>query len=1303
MRPQPADLLKPTLLAVLLACALGTSARADITSSLVGYYKLDESAGLTAADSSGLAPAATLNNFYSDPAQWVAGWTNHALQFDPTYQQYAVIDDSTNGFNFATRTSPSFTLATWVQGATAQTNGAALVARGYGHGGEQYLMDIYNGYYRLGIRDANGSPYTIQQSLAALRCDGTWQLVVGVFDSAAGANHLKIYVNGQLAYQQTATNSLYNITHDVSLGGREDTSSSGYNVFFGGKLDDVRLFARALSASDVLELYYAAGKAPEVLTPPQNASLYVGDTANFSVTAQGTLPLSYQWRMDGTNLPSATNATYSIANVQLASAGTYDVVITNLFGSTPSSAAVLTVANPPADISSGLVAYFKLDEASGTLAADAIGTTSGANLQNELPGVNQWLPAGGRTNGAYNFPGLTDNANPLSGQYMVINDGGALDFSTMATPALTVTAWVKTPPNFIEPGGVGLVARGYGRGGEQYVLDLFDNCPRFFVRDASGNTYMARADGVGLGTNAIHINTGAWAHLVGVLDPTVSPALIKLFINGQFVISANAAPSFLASTSDTTLGCRQDSSTSGYNVPFTGRMDDVRIYNRALTPADVQALFYSVGYAAPTLALPLVNTTNFVLAATTLSVAADGTPPFSYQWQWYGTNLAGQTASTFNIPVSQLSNSGPYSVVVTNLYGSVTSSAYLAVVQLAANDYTTALAAEWTFDETSGTAATDATGNGHTLNLVNFPADNSQWVSPARTGARALRFNAVADDPNGGTNDYCLTATGLALPYNYDLFTFAFWLKLDSATYGSNPRVITPLGGTWALWNSSGGMRIYNGTPGGANPQVNKWTHYVLVFDRFNHIYSCYVNGVKTVNNLSVAAKTATTAATQWIIGHNENTAQGADYFRGQLDDMRVYNRLLNDTQVAALYASYPGFLQILADPQSVSVQERSAATFTVAADGSPTPTIQWQRNGVNIPGATNATYTLQYASLSDNNAHFHAVVSNSANTLTSADALLTVSALPGADMASNLVLYYPFDETSGDIAHDASPNHTDGTLYNWSASAGKWESGKIGGALHFNGGPFDGGTTVSNNNYVQVPPLALADGNNFTFAFWAKLDPSRPTFNNPRIFATYGTGSWVVWERSSAPTGIGFWHGTGATPVPEANIWHYYIVTFDRVANTYNVYVDGLRKVVKGVPTNPSPEVDPTGSGGYAWVIGHRENITAPVGTAYPDTESFIGWLDEVRVYNRQFTINDAEALYQAANVPPALAIQASGNNVVFSWPSWASSYTLKSATSLASGAAWTTVSGTPVLVDAAYYQTNSVGAGTRFFRLAK
>jgi glucose/arabinose dehydrogenase len=83
----------------------------------------------------------------------------------------------------------------------------------------------------------------------------------------------------------------------------------------------------------------------------------------------------------------------------------------------------------------------------------------------------------------------------------------------------------------------------------------------------------------------------------------------------------------------------------------------------------------------------------------------------------------------------------------------------------------------------------------------------------------------------------------------------------------------------------------------------------------------------------------------------------------------------------------------ITSHPQNRTVTEGGSASFTVAASGTAPLSYQWQRGGVNIAGATSATYTLAPAQLSDDGAQFRAVVRNSFGTATSNAATLTVTA----------------------------------------------------------------------------------------------------------------------------------------------------------------------------------------------------------------------------------------------------------------------------------------------------------------------
>ena len=80
---------------------------------------------------------------------------------------------------------------------------------------------------------------------------------------------------------------------------------------------------------------------------PTNQNLLLGSTANFNVSVSGSPPFMYQWRFNGTNIVSATNAAYTISAVAATDAGNYSVAVTNYAGGLTSSDAMLSVIIPP--------------------------------------------------------------------------------------------------------------------------------------------------------------------------------------------------------------------------------------------------------------------------------------------------------------------------------------------------------------------------------------------------------------------------------------------------------------------------------------------------------------------------------------------------------------------------------------------------------------------------------------------------------------------------------------------------------------------------------------------------------------------------------------------------------------------------------------------------------------------------------------------------------------------------------------------------------------------------------------------
>lgn len=88
--------------------------------------------------------------------------------------------------------------------------------------------------------------------------------------------------------------------------------------------------------------------APEITVEPKGSAALVGQTVNFSVTAEGAPPLHYQWYYNtNTVLAGETNADLALIDVQLADAGMYSVSVSNLFGLTDSVFAELSVSSNP--------------------------------------------------------------------------------------------------------------------------------------------------------------------------------------------------------------------------------------------------------------------------------------------------------------------------------------------------------------------------------------------------------------------------------------------------------------------------------------------------------------------------------------------------------------------------------------------------------------------------------------------------------------------------------------------------------------------------------------------------------------------------------------------------------------------------------------------------------------------------------------------------------------------------------------------------------------------------------------------
>lgn len=175
---------------------------------------------------------------------------------------------------------------------------------------------------------------------------GNWYLLDGTYD---GTN-CNFYVNGNLVGSENAAGYLANSTagnyNALGLGERGDDSQ-----FFGGYLDDFAYYTNALTAAQILNHYMvgtnsfsSAAVAPTILQDVTSSTNYAGTSVEFSVLANGTAPLVYQWYEGTSPIGGATNDSLSFTCAPANNGDTYYVVITNTAGSITSSTATLTVS-----------------------------------------------------------------------------------------------------------------------------------------------------------------------------------------------------------------------------------------------------------------------------------------------------------------------------------------------------------------------------------------------------------------------------------------------------------------------------------------------------------------------------------------------------------------------------------------------------------------------------------------------------------------------------------------------------------------------------------------------------------------------------------------------------------------------------------------------------------------------------------------------------------------------------------------------------------------------------------------------
>ncbi len=471
------------------------------TTGLLGQWNFNEASGITADNegSCGSSCDGTLTSFSNTTGQDVAvgsGWTSDnrrwgegALMFDGKNDYIEVTD---NG-DFDFERTDNFTIGAWIN---SELDSVGTILAKMGNSGTYQGYDFLLGtdgslkVHIIGTWDTSALYVTGTRVIN----DGRWHYVVMTYDGTSLASGINLYVDGvpektnmAVAVDNLSTSIVQN--NPVTVGSRDG------GVYFKGIIDSVKIYSRVLNPTEILSNYQS-----------------------------GNIEMRYRTSNNGSTWSDWNGGTEtSIEDFE--NEYLYDVD------------------------DSGLVAYYSMDESSGTAVEDVTTNTNDGTASGTVV-------VEGKHGDSRSFNGSSD--------YISVPAGSGTSLDIDSNP-VTLEAWIK-PNSLTEEQHI--ISRGT-RGTEGYGLAInYD--PGFVSVGLHGASNFA-------GTTTLQV--GEWYHIVGIVNGSSS----SIYVNGK--LDSTGTVDIDASDLDMHIGSSWNGTAEDYF--FDGDIDEVRIYNGTLTSTEI--------------------------------------------------------------------------------------------------------------------------------------------------------------------------------------------------------------------------------------------------------------------------------------------------------------------------------------------------------------------------------------------------------------------------------------------------------------------------------------------------------------------------------------------------------------------------------------------------------------------------------------------------------------------------------------------------------------------------------------------
>jgi hypothetical protein len=433
--------------------------------------------------------------------------------------------------------------------------------------GASWTVSLFHGQAVAGTPNADGGNVVLRR----------WQHVAGIADGTM----IRTYLNGV---------EVASAPYDGTIGGGgaeglglADSFAGNSGMSFNGLVDEFAMWNVALTPAQVLS-HYQAGRAGYGLI---EGCLEDVDTVTISGLRYGAAGETLELRASMAGVDAGRTATYAweivsgvaslgptsgeTLSVTLGDAGFVEVRVSAGDGACDDIAVanhtmqVLPAGNPGASPESGLVSYWDFE---GTLVDNGVLFTSSAGTANDD------LTA--RQGAARHVPGVVGDAlalGELAGDPLWLDGVSTPDVDLPAT--YTIEAWIF--PTELSDSWQRLVLRWGGVGRNSYHFSIRNNTG--FVNAVS--LFHAQSSGVEVNADGGTVLPNQWQHVAGVADGT----MVRVYLNGIEVAATPYDGTIVRGTGEG-LGIG-DSATALSTIRFNGLLDELAMWNVALTPAEI--------------------------------------------------------------------------------------------------------------------------------------------------------------------------------------------------------------------------------------------------------------------------------------------------------------------------------------------------------------------------------------------------------------------------------------------------------------------------------------------------------------------------------------------------------------------------------------------------------------------------------------------------------------------------------------------------------------------------------------------